>query len=84
MQCLTTRGVHNNVNKTHTFSIMCTISTMRTVYITEYTSFYISARGFDCTQTFYADTFGIKVKRLHYDQISGVSKRCGFPFLFCM
>ena len=30
-------------------------------YITEYTSFHISARGFDCTQT-YADTFGILSK----------------------
>ena len=38
-----------------------TVSTMRTVYITEYTSFHISARGFDRTQT-YADTFGILSK----------------------
>ena len=38
-----------------------TVSTTRTVYITEYGSFHISARDFDCTQT-YVDTFGIPSK----------------------
>ena len=42
MQCLTARE----------YGIA---STKHTVYITEYGSFHISARGFDCTQT-YADT----------------------------